>query len=109
MFLVSLFMRFGLGARAAKILSVVLVVALVVGAIWWLRHDAYRDGVKDTDARWEEAGRRLEKQAERAAGRADSESEERVQEFNERQAREKERLDEAAENGTSPLDVLFGG
>lgn len=83
-------------------------ILLVLGAIWWLRADAYSDGVAATDAKWEEAGRRLEQQAAEAAAAADDRADDRqAQEFD-RVQQEKEKLDAASASGGSPWDVLFG-
>ncbi len=97
------------GQRFAPFLVYGLIALAVIGALWWLRADAYSDGVAATDAKWEEAGRRLEKQVRDAAGKADAASVKRVEQNNARVAQEKEKLDEAEATGSSPLDVLFGG
>lgn len=107
-FLISLAAK-AVGERFAPLLAYGVVIAALVGAIWWLRADAYSDGVTATDAKWEEAGRRLEQQAREAAGKADAASVQRVEQNNARVAQEKEKLDEAEAAGSSPLDVLFGG
>lgn len=96
------------GERFAPLLAYGFVLLLLVGALWWLRADAYSDGVRDTDDKWEEAGRLLAEQAEQAAGKADEASADRVADYQEQLAEEKEKLDEADAAGTSPLDVLFG-
>lgn len=107
-FLISLAAK-AVGERFAPLLAYGLVIAALVGAIWWLRADAYSDGEAATDAKWVAAGERLERQAAEAAGRADAASVQRVEQNNERVAQEKEKLDEAEAAGSSPLDVLFGG
>ena len=105
--LIGLFGRL-VGDRLAPLAAYLSVLVLLVCAVLVLRWDAYRDGVRDTDDRWEQAGRRLEEQARRAAGAADAASVHRVEQDNARIAQEKEKLDEAEAAGTSPLDVLFG-
>lgn len=107
-FLISLAAK-AVGERFAPLLAYGTVIALLVGALLWLRHDAYQDGVADTDARWEEAGRVLEEQVEEAQTEADAASADRAAEEFERVKDEKEKLDAAAAQGTSPFDVLFGG
>lgn len=107
-FIIGLLMKTGLGRKAAGAVFWIGVVLLIALALLWLRADAYQDGVHATDAKWEAAQRKLERQAEEAAGRADSKAAERVEAQNDRVAREKEKIDEAERNGDSPLDVLFG-
>lgn len=97
-----------LGEKLAPFIAWIGLALLILGALWWLRHDAYQDGVSATDAKWEEAGRKLEAQAKKAEQSADAESVKRVQENNERLKEEKEKLDEAEAEGSSPFDVLFG-
>lgn len=84
------------------------LIALLI-AIWAWGNSRYNAGVDATDAKWEEAGKRLAEQAEAAAGAANEASAERTAEEFERVQDEKEKLDAATESGSSPLDVLFGG
>ena len=109
MFLAGMFLKLGASERLARLLSIGLVILALIGAIWWLRADAYGDGERAADERWQEAGRKLERQAEASADRADDRAEIREAEFMEQVAEEKERIDEAERNGSSPLDALFGG
>lgn len=92
-----------------KWLAIAAGALLVIVFVWWLRHDAYKDGVRATDAKWVEAGRRLEEAAAKSATKADVSAEARAMEFNDKVLEEKEKLDEAERSGDSPLDVLFGG
>ena len=50
--MIAILMKLGLGERAAKGLAILLAVVAVLAALWWLRSDAYRDGVRDRDAHW---------------------------------------------------------
>ncbi len=111
--MIGMLVGWGLSEKVAKLVTwfvgiglVVLAFVLALNAYGDARYDA---GVSETDAKWEEAGRRLEKQATVSAGKADAASVVRVEEFNDRVAAEKDRLDEAEREGSSPLDVLFGG
>lgn len=110
--MIALLMGFGLGKRVAQLVGYVAIPLLIVGALWLALHlygnSRYNAGVRDTDAKWEEAGRRLEAQARVSAGKADSAAVGRVQIFNDRVAEEKEKLDAAAKDGSSAFDVLFG-
>lgn len=107
-FLISLAARL-VGPRFAPALVWAFLAAALVGAVWWLRADAYRDGEAANDARWKAAGERLKSQARIAAGRADQASAERVAAEADRVAQEKEKIDAAQAQGDSPLDILFGG
>lgn len=97
------------GERFAPLLAYGLVIAALVGAVIWLRADAYHDGERATDAKWVAAGEKLERQAAEAAGKANDASVKRIEQNNAKVAQEKEKLDEAEAAGSSPLDVLFGG
>lgn len=107
-FLISLAAK-AVGERFAPLLAYGLIILAIVGAVLWLRADAYSDGVNATDAKWVAAGERLKQQAEQAAGAANAASATRTAAEVERVREEKERLDEAEAAGRSPLDVLFGG
>ena len=97
------------GERFAPLLTYGLIALALVGALWWLRADAYSDGVRATDAKWVAAGEKLKQQAEKAAGAANAASASRTAAEIERVREEKERLDESEAAGSSPPDVLFGG
>lgn len=95
-----------------KPLLYALGALLVLGA-FYLMLDAYGDsryqaGSDNADARWEEAGRRLEQQAAQSRTKADDAAVVRGEAYMERVEVEKERIDEAVATGGSPLDVLFG-
>jgi len=107
-FLISLAAK-AVGERFAPLLAYGLIILAIVGAVLWLRADAYHDGERATDAKWVAAGKKLEAQAKAAAGKADDASVKRVEQNNAKVAQEKEKLDEAEAAGSSPLDVLFGG
>lgn len=96
------------GERFAGIAAYAFIGALLIGALLWLRADAYSDGAAATDAKWVAAGERLKNQAAGAAAAAGKESDVRVAAEVERVRDEKEKLDEAESQGSSPLDVLFG-
>lgn len=97
------------GARFAGLIVYGGIILIIVGSILWYGRTRYHAGVKATDEKWVEAGKKLEKQVAKAAGGADTKAAERVEVQNEIVAMEKERLDAAEQNGDSALDVLFGG
>ena len=111
--MIGLLMGLGLGKREAQLVGYVAVPALIAGALWlglwWYGNSRYEAGVAASDAKWVEAGERLEEQAAAAATAASNASAARVAANNKRVAEEKERLDAAEASGSSPLDVLFGG
>lgn len=88
--------------------TAILVAALAWAVMAWgqARYDA---GVSDTDAKWVEAGRRLEAQARSAGRAADTREADRIKDHAAEVAEEKEKIDAAIAAGDSPLDVLFGG
>ena len=107
--IVAFLMRLGLSQRLAGVAVWVIAAALLLLAIWWMRTSAYSAGVSDTDAKWKAASEEVEKQAEVATARADSAAEVRAVEHVQQVEKEKEKIDEAIREGSSPLDVLFGG
>lgn len=68
----------------------------------------YREGKKDADAAWIEAGNRLIAKSQKAGTKADKAAAAREADFAAKQEDEKERIDEAVAEGDSPFDVLFG-
>jgi len=95
-------------AMLAKLGTIALINAVLIGALLWWGHTKYQAGVRDTDAKWELASKKLKEQAVAAAGRADVRAGQRVEAFTAAQAAEKEKLDEAERSGGSGFDVLFG-
>lgn len=103
----------GLGEGWAKLIVYVGLPLLVIGLVWW-RVDAWGDrrfnqGVEAHRALVAKASEELHRHAEESATQADDAAVERLDEHLQQTAEEQERLDEAARNGSSPLDVLFGG
>ena len=92
---------------AVAIGAVATIVILIVVVLSWgqSRYDA---GVTATDARWVEAGRRLEEQAATSADAADRREAPRIENHAAQVAEEKENIDAAIAAGSSPLDILFG-
>lgn len=84
------------------------VLIAVLAALWFYGHSRYQAGVDATDAKWVKAGEVLKAKAAKSQAKADVVSAWRVGAEVERVRKEKERLDEAEANGSSPLDVLFG-
>lgn len=82
-------------------------VLLAAVTVLWYGQSRYAAGVRDADARWEAAATRLVKQAERSASEADRAEAPRLEDHAARVAEEKERVDEALDEGRSPFDVLF--
>lgn len=106
--LITLLMRAGLGLKAAKVAACAILILAVFGALLWWGRTKYQAGVDDTDAKWKAASAKLERQVVRSAAAADVPAAVRVEEFTTKVEAEKEKLDEAERNGSSPLDVLFG-
>jgi hypothetical protein len=103
----------GLSPLVSKLIAYVGVPLLVILFLWW-RIDAYGDrrfdaGANQADARWQEASNRLQAEAANSATRADDAAANRLEQFQNQVADERQALDEANRTGTSPLDVLFGG
>lgn len=74
--MIATLMGWGLGARAAKLIAYVgiplLILAVVGGGIWFLRHDAYNDGQRDERAAWEIKAAEMKALAEKLQRHADT-------------------------------------
>lgn len=106
--LTGLFLRLGLGPRLAALAGWATIAVIVGLALLWLRADAYHDGERAANERWVEAGRKLEARAEASGRKADVAAAARMEDHRLDITAEKEKLDEAAREGTDPFDVLFG-
>jgi hypothetical protein len=107
--MIQLLMGFGLGKRAAQLIGFVVVPALVVLG-FYLALDAYGDsrfraGVEKTDAAWKKANDKLVAQAASSATAADKQSTARAITYAAQAEEEKEKIDDAIQNGTSPDGV----
>lgn len=69
----------------------------------------YREGKSDEAAAWKAAEAELLKKAANARTEADRNAAVREVQHAAKVEEEREKIDEAVRNGTSPLDVLFGG
>ena len=99
--------RRGLSDGLAGLLSYLSPLVLLIGALWWLRADAYHDGARDTDQRWKSAAAEAEKRAVKSAVNAQEKQAVRQANFAEETRLEKERIDAAVSEGGSPFDVMF--
>ena len=92
--------------HAIGALLLALALWMLVNAYGNARYDA---GVKDTDAKWEEASNRLKEKAAQSATRADDAAAIRLEEYREQVEDERAAVAKAQAEGSSPLDALFGG
>lgn len=86
--------------------------ALLLLAFYWAL-DSYGDarydkGKADADAAWQAASDKLIAKSQNAAGKADKAAAAREADFAAKVETEKERIDAAKAEGSSPFDVLFG-
>lgn len=103
----------GLSPLVAKLIAYVGIPLLVALFLWW-RIDAWGDrrfdqGVEAHRVEVRKASDQLKAEAAQSATRADDTAALRVEAHLQQTTQEQERLDEAAQNGSSPFDVLFGG
>jgi len=89
---------------ALGILTAVILILLLFKCV---RDDAYGDGVRETDARWNAASEKLQDQARNSASAADRNAANRAETFTNQLQAERERMNDAQANGSSPLDALF--
>lgn len=95
-----------------KIVGPLVAIGLVIAGLAAWGHSKYNaghdDGVTETDAKWQKASDDLKKEAAASATRADDAAVIRLEEHVAQAEEDQEKLDAANENGTSPLDALFG-
>lgn len=90
------------------------LLALVVFGLFYWALDSYGDrqydkGKADADAAWQKASDKLIAKSQNAATKADRTAAAREADFAARVEDEKEKLEDANANGSSPIDVLFSG
>lgn len=92
------------GWMVVGVLAGVLILWITILAWGDRRYDA---GVTDTDAKWEEASAKLAAQAAKSADAATRREAPRIANHAAQVAAEKEKIDDAIDEGRSPLDALF--
>lgn len=106
-------MALNLSSKWVKYGAVVLGVVLFCLFIWW-RVDAYGDkrfdaGVLNERSKWEAAEEKLRQEAAASATRADDAAAKRLEVHKEKIDADRQAVDQAVRDGSSPLDALFGG
>lgn len=91
----------------------VLIGAALLMAAFYFALDAYgdsryREGKSDADKAWQAASDKLIQDAAKAGAKADKNAGARAADFAAKQEDERVAIEQATENGASPLDVLFG-
>lgn len=96
-------------SRAVPVKTWIMIGGAIaaVAAVLWFGHSRYQAGVADTDAKWQAASERLAEQARRSADAATRREAPRIAAHAARVAAEKEKIDAAIAEGSSPLDALF--
>lgn len=97
-------MRIGIGVLVA-----VVFVLLIVWMIKDYGDSREQEGIDQERAAWVKAGEELKADAAKSATKADDRAAERLLEHKEQIDEDRKAFDAAVENGTSPLDSLFGG
>lgn len=109
--MIALLMSLGLAKRAAQILGYVGVpLLLILGAGLALDSwgdSRYRAGRADEQAVWKAASDKLIQQAATSGDAATRKEAARLLDHAAQVEHEKEKIDAAIENGTSPVDALF--
>jgi hypothetical protein len=102
-----------LGKTFAPIVAYLLVIGVVLGLGYWALssygHRKFNEGAAANQAQVDKALKKLKVDAAASATKADDAAAKRAAENVEQVTADKEALDEADRNGTSPLDALFGG
>jgi hypothetical protein len=108
---INLLVGLGVGRGVAQVIAYVVLPLLLLGGIVWAL-DAWGDsrydaGVADTDAAWKAASDKALQQASVASEGATRNEVARLLEHQARVEEEKEAIDAAIANGSSPIDALF--
>lgn len=98
----------GISDGIASFLAWVLPAVLLLGALWWLRTDAYNDAVRATDAKWEDAFEKAKEGFAKGALSSSEASDKRKEEFHDAVKAQIEEIEDAEAAGNSSFDVLFG-
>lgn len=109
--MIGLLMGLGLSQKVAKLVAYIAIPLLILAAFYLLL-DAYGDsrydaGKKDTAAAYQKASDKVIAQAANARGKADIKAAAAAADFAAKQETEKEKIDAAVADGSSPFDVLF--
>ncbi len=111
--MIATLMGWGLSARVAKLIGYVGIPLLIAAAFWLALHlygnSRYAAGHDAADKEWRAASDRLIEKSMKAGTKADKAAAAREADFSAKQEDEKEKIHEALEEGTSPLDALFPG
>lgn len=110
--MIGMLVGWGLSPKVAKIIAYVAIPLLILAAFYMLL-DAYGDsrfdaGKAKADAAWQKASDDLLKKAANAKTEADKKAAARQADYAAQVEDEKERIDAATKDGSSPMDVLFG-
>lgn len=96
-----------------KIVGPLVLLAMVVGSVFAWGNSKYRagkrEGIEQTDAKWEEAGRRLQAEAAKSATRADDRAAERLKQHEQQVEDDRKAVEDATANNSSAIDAIFGG
>lgn len=88
------------------------LLLLVIGGILFWGHSKYKAGheagVTETDAAWKKASDELMREAGKSATKADDRAVAALEEHKEQIDEERKAVEAAKQDGSSPLDVLFG-
>lgn len=90
---------------------IVLLIAIVGGVMLWgagKYRAGHKDGVTQTDAKWQEASAKLKAEAAKSATKADDAATKKLDEYVEQAKEDAAAVEKAKEEGRSPLDALFG-
>lgn len=105
-YLISLLTKL-FGKRFAPFVAYLSIVIIIIAALWWLRHDAYRDGIADNDAKWQAAEKALRAKKDKVEAKANAKQKQRETQYFEAVKQEKEKIDDAIDNGDSSFDIMF--
>lgn len=110
--MIALLTGWGLTEKVAKLVAYIGIPVVILIAFYMMLsvygNSRYNAGKADTDAAWKIAHEKLLTESAQAKGAADVEALAREMDYFAEVEQEKEKVDEAIAQGSSPIDVLFG-
>lgn len=109
--MIEMLVGLGLSKRIAQLIAYVAIPLLILAAFYFTLDaygdSRYREGKKDTEKAYTDASNKLINQAANSRSKADRKAAAELADFAAKQETEKEKLDAAVADGSSPFDVMF--
>lgn len=98
-----------IGLAVGIVVVILILILLLVRAVNAHDRALVQTGRDQVDAEWQAANEKLKDQAGQSATKADDKAVKALEEAREQAAEDRKAVDDAAQNGSSPIDAIFGG